>query len=193
MAKTKKSEQTREKILMAAGDLFNEKGFTKVTMSDICKRTGLSRGGLYNNFSSTKEIYHELLEGVRYAEDRWVEEQSKIGKTPIEVLDAFLEWQKQELLTTYQKIPASAYEYFVEAPDESYYLSERFQASNLRVMKIIQLGQKEKVFVEGPAERLARTVTSVIDGLRVCQPFQHLSSQAIDEQMEILKSLIIKK
>lgn len=193
MAKTKKSELTQEKILAAAIELFNEKGYTKVTMSDLCTKAGMSRGGVYNYFSSTKEVYHQLLEAGRYAEDRWMEEQTKNGKSPIEVLDAFFALQKQELLTTYQRIPASAYEYFVESPDESYYLAERFQAAVMRVMKIIQYGQKEKLFVEGSAECLARTVTAVIDGLRTVQPFLHLSSQAIDEQIEVLKSLIIRK
>ena len=42
-----KGERTREKIRCKAYGLFAEKGFQAVTMTDICERTGLNRGGLY--------------------------------------------------------------------------------------------------------------------------------------------------
>ena len=39
-----KGERTRERILENAADLFAEKGYTAVTMKDVCEATGLSRG-----------------------------------------------------------------------------------------------------------------------------------------------------
>lgn len=56
-----KAERTKEAILWEAGRLFAEKGFKEVTMSDICERTGLSRGGLYRYYSGTGQIFSEIL------------------------------------------------------------------------------------------------------------------------------------
>lgn len=56
-----KGDATKTAIIRAAGELFAMKGFKDVTMTDICDSTGLSRGGLYRHFSSTEEIFNEVL------------------------------------------------------------------------------------------------------------------------------------
>lgn len=56
-----KGEQTREFIIDRSYSLFAQKGFKQVTMKDICEATGMSRGGLYSHFSSTKEIFEALI------------------------------------------------------------------------------------------------------------------------------------
>jgi len=58
----KKGDKTRQYILQTAAGLFSRKGFTAVTMNDICEACDLSRGGLYRHFGSTKEIFMEVLE-----------------------------------------------------------------------------------------------------------------------------------
>ena len=40
-----KAESTKELIRREAYRLFADKGFQAVTMADICRQTGLSRGG----------------------------------------------------------------------------------------------------------------------------------------------------
>ena len=56
-----KAARTKERIREAAYGLFAEKGFKEVTMTDICEKTGLSRGGLYRHYSGTGEIFAEIL------------------------------------------------------------------------------------------------------------------------------------
>ena len=52
-----KKERTRESILDTAYELFARDGFNKITMKDICEATGMSRGGLYSHFGSTRELF----------------------------------------------------------------------------------------------------------------------------------------
>lgn len=66
----KKSENTKEKIRRQAYRLFAEKGFKEVTMTDICERTGLSRGGLYRYYSGTAQIFSEILSEEYVIADR---------------------------------------------------------------------------------------------------------------------------
>ena len=60
---SRKGDDTRKMILESASELFAEKGFKDVSMSDICEKTGLSRGGLYRHYSSTSEIFREIISG----------------------------------------------------------------------------------------------------------------------------------
>ena len=58
---SEKSAQKRSLILENAKNVFVERGFKSVTMKDIIEASGISRGGLYLYFSSTKEIFLEVL------------------------------------------------------------------------------------------------------------------------------------
>ena len=57
----KKGLKTKETIRQQAYRLFAEKGFKAVTMTDICEKTGLSRGGLYRYYAGTEQIFLEIL------------------------------------------------------------------------------------------------------------------------------------
>ncbi|MBF8191708.1 TetR/AcrR family transcriptional regulator [Nonomuraea sp. K274] len=57
------SDQT---VIDAAMEVFWEKGYEATTTQDLCARTGLGRGSLYNAFGSKHRLYEEALR--RYAE-----------------------------------------------------------------------------------------------------------------------------
>ena len=71
-----KSEQTKERILQEAWKLFAKKGYQAVTMTDICEKTGLSRGGLYRYYAGTGEIFSELLSREYVISDRMDRQES---------------------------------------------------------------------------------------------------------------------
>ena len=56
-----KKERTREMIISTSYGLFAKYGFNKITMKDVCEATGMSRGGLYSHFSSTKDLFEAIL------------------------------------------------------------------------------------------------------------------------------------
>lgn len=51
-----KGQATRERILEQAAALFNQKGFSGASMSDLMEATGLQKGGLYRHFGSKEEL-----------------------------------------------------------------------------------------------------------------------------------------
>lgn len=51
-----KSESTRDYIIEKTAPLFNRKGYSGTSLSDITKSTGLSKGGIYGNFSNKDEV-----------------------------------------------------------------------------------------------------------------------------------------
>ncbi|MEG0255267.1 TetR/AcrR family transcriptional regulator [Vagococcus sp.] len=55
-------EQTKEDILMAAGALFNEKGYKHTSIQNIVDQLdGLTKGAVYHHFRSKEAILDELM------------------------------------------------------------------------------------------------------------------------------------
>jgi len=75
----RKGEQTRERILSRAAEVFSMRGANGASLSDIMAATGLQKGGIYNHFGSKDDLAlasfdhaATLIEG-RFA-DVWHEE-----------------------------------------------------------------------------------------------------------------------
>lgn len=69
MPRNKYPEQTVEKILDAAAQLFAQKGYQNTTLQDIIERTKLSKGAVYHHFRSKEEIARRV--GDRLGEQMW--------------------------------------------------------------------------------------------------------------------------
>ena len=55
-------EETRALIVETARKLFNRHGFNGVSIDEIMKAAGLTRGGFYNHFKNKEELYAEAVE-----------------------------------------------------------------------------------------------------------------------------------
>ena len=53
----KHKQETRERIVNSARRLFNRKGFNEVTIDEIMKHAGLTRGGFYKHFNTKEQLY----------------------------------------------------------------------------------------------------------------------------------------
>ena len=83
---------TRIKILDAALDLLQEGDLSKVRMSDIAKRTGISRQAVYLHYSTRADL---LIAATKYMDEmKGTEERlapSRAAKSGIERLDAWVD------------------------------------------------------------------------------------------------------
>jgi TetR/AcrR family transcriptional repressor of nem operon len=57
--------QTRARIIEKARVMFNRHGFEQVSIDDIMREAGLTRGGFYNHFASKDELYSEAVRSFR--------------------------------------------------------------------------------------------------------------------------------
>lgn len=55
------AENTRCKLMATALELFYEKGVPKVTLTEIARKAGYTRGAIYSHFSSKADILREML------------------------------------------------------------------------------------------------------------------------------------
>jgi TetR/AcrR family transcriptional regulator, transcriptional repressor for nem operon len=80
-----KAQETRERIIQHAAELFNLRGYAGASVSDVMQATGLQKGGIYNHFKSKDELalaafdyahqllsqrYQSVFRGKRRAGDR---------------------------------------------------------------------------------------------------------------------------
>ncbi|MBT2507462.1 TetR/AcrR family transcriptional regulator [Streptomyces sp. ISL-98] len=61
MVRQERAIRTRQKILVVAAEVFDEVGYEATTISDILKRSGLTKGALYFHFTSKEELAQAVL------------------------------------------------------------------------------------------------------------------------------------
>lgn len=61
---TTKGERTRRRVLERCAPVFNTKGYSGASMSDLVRASGLEKGGIYNHFGSKEQL---ALESFDYA------------------------------------------------------------------------------------------------------------------------------
>ena len=59
--RSRKSEETRQKLLQAAEEIFIQQGFDAARVDEIADRTGYNKRMIYIHFGSKKGLYFEVL------------------------------------------------------------------------------------------------------------------------------------
>jgi AcrR family transcriptional regulator len=65
MATQQRGEETRNRILDAAGALFAQSGYDATGIAEICEQAGVTKGAFYHHFTSKQDVFLELR-------DRWL-------------------------------------------------------------------------------------------------------------------------
>ena len=65
----KDAEETRKAILASARHLFGTKGFSETTISDICERSGRTKGALFHYFTSKEALFEEIWTDLEVSMD----------------------------------------------------------------------------------------------------------------------------
>jgi AcrR family transcriptional regulator len=60
-----RAEETRSRILDAAGELFAEYGYDATSVAGICAQAGVTKGAFYHHFESKQAVFLQLR-------DRWL-------------------------------------------------------------------------------------------------------------------------
>jgi AcrR family transcriptional regulator len=89
------AEATRRALLDAARELFAADGYVDVSIDEICRRAGLTKGALYHHFRDKRDLFRAVFEEV---EGEWADELAALvaeERDPLERIqiagDAFLD------------------------------------------------------------------------------------------------------
>ncbi len=158
---SRKGDDTRKMILESASELFAEKGFKDVSMSDICEKTGLSRGGLYRHYSSTSEIFREIISGDESFDERISKKDSAVS-----ILEDSLDVLEDEIRHSESSLSLAIYEY-ASIGDNSTEFIDLEKKAKKRWMKLIRYGIETGEFGEVNEEAIAEMILYYYQGLRM--------------------------
>lgn len=165
-------EFNRPEVLDAAMDVFWQKGYEGCSTEDLCTKTGIGRGSLYNAFGSKHELYEQTLQ--RYHE-QGIQEQTAILERPLpakERLRALLDWAvKQDFGDADNKgcmLINATLERARTDPMVEKIASRHVMLLDNLLCHVIEQGLESGEIASGrPALELARTFLSSYYGMRI--------------------------
>lgn len=190
---SQKGLETRKEILSAAKKLFTKKGFTAVTMSDICERTQLSRGGLYRHFASVKDIFVALLTEDRDSWENDMNNAMRSGFPAAKMLSYYFQQVYEDTLQKGGRLSLAVYEFERSGQDKGSYLKKRYGYAVDMMTKLLQYGQTRKEFTDFDAHTLAEHIVIFTDGLKMAGAGVPLSDKTIKRQLDRLYDTIERK
>lgn len=180
-----KGEKTKEKIRQEAYLLFAEKGFKAVTMTDICEKTGLSRGGLYRYYSGTGQIFSEILSEEYVIEDR-LERRESAKK----ILEDMLEAIRHEIMDKQLSLSLAIYEY-ANLGNEDFFTDINDRAKK-RWISLLNYGMETKEFKTVDPEQISDLILYYYQGLRMWSRVISFDEQIAEHYVKTIKQLLFQ-
>ena len=161
-----KSEEKRQFILKQAREVFAKKGYRAVTMKDIVDACGISRGGLYLYFKSTKEICLALLKQEEEKAQNRFAEAVRDRTSSAEILVWYLSQQVEALFSWEDGLAAAGYEYAFSGGDVSDQTA-RLDASIRSLEYLLKVGSRRGELVCTDPHDEARAICLAVEGMRI--------------------------
>ena len=138
MPRNKFPEETKQRILDAAFEVFVEKGYEATTILDIVAATdGLTRGAFYHHFNSKEEVLDEIAERIFYENNPFEAVRNEEGLTGLEKLQKVLfinVAELQELDEARQQLAAETAN-LLKSP---HFLSSQFKFNRMLTTRYLQ-------------------------------------------------------
>lgn len=179
-----KGEKTKENIRRESYRLFAEKGFKGVTMTDICERTGLSRGGLYRYYGGTEEIFLEILSEEYVIADR-IERQESAEK----ILEDMLKEIKSEIMERELSLSLAIYEY-ASLGNEAFF-TELNNSAKRRWISLLNYGMERGEFKTVDAEQISDAILYYYQGLRMWSRVISFGEEVAEHYVKTVRQLLL--
>lgn len=179
-----KGVKTKEKILQEAYLLFAEKGFKAVTMTDICEKTGLSRGGLYRYYSGTEQIFFEIISKEYVISDRIERHESAIG-----ILEDMLEAIRREIMDKELSLSLAIYEY-ANLGNEDFFIMVNDDAKK-RWTSLLNYGIEIGEFKRVDTEQITDLILYYYQGLRMWSRVIPFGKQEAEHYVNTIRQMLL--
>jgi len=187
----KKGDKTKQFIISESKKLFSRRGYTTVTMKDICEICDLSRGGLYRYFGSTKEIFLEILNEDKEDKGEILLEYIGKGESAMQILEWFFQDRKDTLmLGNYKGFSFAVHEFAKQEAEQKEYLKERLNQAKSGLITLLEYGQKKGEFRQFDTESMALSLLLFLDSLETNAYILDLTEQGVENQLNFLLSMV---
>ncbi|KMQ69970.1 TetR family transcriptional regulator [Chryseobacterium sp. FH2] len=165
-----KAEKTKKFIIEKTAFLFNTKGYTATSLSDITEATGLTKGSIYGNFENKDEV---ALEVYKYNAGLLGKSMShSLGDefpTTIEKLNAFINFYRKSWKAVFENGGCPLMNAATEADDTFPTLKKQvtksFESWIKNITEVITQGQENgEIHQDINAEELGSLFIMIVEG-----------------------------
>jgi len=183
-----KGELTRQKIVVAAAPIFNQRGYAGCSMQDVLDATGLEKGGLYRHFSSKEEL---AAEAFQYAWAQVVKtRQGNLAEIPHAI--AKLRYAIDRFVTIASPIPGGCplMNTAVDADDGNPQLRDLARQGikdwKTRIVKIVRDGiKRNEIHKDTDPHRVANHIIAILEGSQMISRMEGSRAALKDAQLEL--------
>jgi TetR/AcrR family transcriptional repressor of nem operon len=195
-----KAERTRKFIIERAAPVFNSKGYSGTSLSDLIEVSGLTKGSIYGNFENKDEIAVAVYQYNTKKLSKKLDEACMGRKTAADTLIAITEYYRINWQTIFEQGGCPYLNASVEADDNIPFLKKHVQGSikawSQRFTKIINEGIRRGEFKKNidPSE-YAYTMITLIEGGIMLAKIEGLPKHlfaAMDRIVKIIKEELVK-
>lgn len=190
-----KAEKTRQFIIEKTASLFNTKGYTATSLSDITDVTGLTKGSIYGNFENKDQVALEVYKyNAQILKQSMSRSFSDEFPTTIDKLHAFVAFYRKNWPSVFSNGGCPLMNAATEADDTSPSLKKQvtisFQEWISKISQVIVQGQKNgELSAHADAEEYASLFIMLIEGgilLSKTTGKEKFLNQALDRVLHII-------
>ncbi len=188
-----KGEKTKQSICKEAYKLFVERGYKDVTMKDICEVTGLSRGGLYRHYESTRQIFQEIIDEFTQKQKNEFEDKIKQQIPAATILEEVLKRYASEMQDSSNSLSLAIYEFYSnpEVSKTENSMRKQYEASKTMWVELINYGMETKEFKTVNPEEIYDVIVFSYQGVRMYSRLMNLDSATPQTIISQIKRLLL--
>ena len=195
-----KAERTREFIVEKTAPIFNRKGYSGTSMSDMTEATGLTKGAIYGNFENKDEValaafdfnLQRMIQRVRAAQST---DATALGK-----LQAYITIYRKGLFNPTLSAGCSIVNTGVEADDTHPQLKKKVTEAvgswHRSISAIVHQGIRQGEFKEGTdvAAFASLMIAMIEGGITVSKISGDMSyiEQSLDQLEKLIAAQLVK-
>lgn len=178
-----RGSRTKELIKQSAYPLFAVRGFQAVTMTEICEAAGLSRGGLYRHYDSTRQIFEEILTDLANLDTDFLSQGMEQQRPAVEILKKELSKMEKEMQDAASSLSYAIYEYSVQCDNQM--LRDLNEKAVEKWNRFLEYGIGRGEFRKVDTEQMTDLILYVYQGI-------HMWSRVIPLENKTVRGIIRK-
>ena len=156
-------QNTKARIHSAAIQCFSQNGLGCTTMQDLAVRADISVGLLYRHYKTKDELFDALVDKAILGHEQMIDRIRPLS--PVQAISILVDDIVEELSNGYE------FSQFMGIMLQN--LSDKQRQANeqliMSIAKIIEQGQRKKMFIKGSSLQLAQFLVSIFQGLSSTQ------------------------
>jgi AcrR family transcriptional regulator len=156
--------EVRQQILLAAIKLAGEKGFANLSMNDLVRESGVSKGGVYWHFKNKDAIIQAIFDFILAEQIKIVDANLSDAGSATDKLRRIFRLAEQEAAGQFAS-PLDLYALAARDKTLSQRLSAYFDDYQQRIILLVQQGIDEGEFAPHDPKLTATNIISLLEGV----------------------------